>query len=58
MIMMIVAALLEAFPRQLVEGAINRYLIGAFFLALWVSYFFMFGAKERAGASPDATDTP
>ena len=57
-IMMIVAALLEAFPRQLVEGAVNRYLIGAFFLALWVSYFFMFGTKERAGAPPSATDTP
>ncbi|MEO0417888.1 MAG: stage II sporulation protein M [Pseudomonadota bacterium] len=45
-IMMIVAALLEAFPRQLVEGATNRYLIGAFFLVFWLSYFFLFRAGE------------
>ncbi|MEO0690623.1 MAG: stage II sporulation protein M [Pseudomonadota bacterium] len=47
--MMIVAALLEAFPRQLVEGATNRYLIGLFFLVFWLSYFFLL----RVPASTD-----
>ncbi|MEO1731966.1 MAG: stage II sporulation protein M [Pseudomonadota bacterium] len=48
-IMMILAALLEAFPRQLVEGATNRYLIGLFFLVFWLSYFFLL----RVPASTD-----
>mgnify|MGYP001797162142 FL=1 len=47
-IMMIVAALLEAFPRQLVEGATNRYLIGLFFLVFWVSYFFLLRTSPPA----------
>lgn len=41
-IMMVVAALLEAFPRQLVEGAESRFVIGGVFLAFWLAYFFLY----------------
>ena len=44
-IMMIVAALLEAFPRQLVAGEINRLLIGGTFLLGWLAYFFAYRPK-------------
>lgn len=40
--MMVVAALLEAFPRQLVEGPQSRFLIGGIFLVFWLAYFFLY----------------
>jgi uncharacterized membrane protein SpoIIM required for sporulation len=45
-IMMVVAALLEAFPRQLVEGAQSRFIIGGAFLAFWLAYFFLYFPKS------------
>lgn len=49
-IMMVVAAVLEAFPRQLVGGAENRLLIGGTFLMLWLAYFFAYrGAPQEDG---------
>ncbi|WP_296720836.1 stage II sporulation protein M [Erythrobacter sp.] len=47
-IMMIVAALLEAFPRQLVDGTGSRFLIGGMMLAFWLAYFFLYRPR-RAG---------
>ena len=47
-IMMIVAALLEAFPRQLVDGTGPRFLIGGMMLAFWLAYFFLYRPR-RAG---------
>jgi uncharacterized membrane protein SpoIIM required for sporulation len=41
-IMMVIAAFLEAFPRQLVEGTANRFLIGGSMLAFWLAYFFLY----------------
>ncbi|MEO0463108.1 MAG: stage II sporulation protein M [Pseudomonadota bacterium] len=41
-IMMIIAAFLEAFPRQLVGSTSGRFLIGGTFLAFWLSYFFLY----------------
>nr|WP_298930797.1 stage II sporulation protein M [uncultured Erythrobacter sp.] len=41
-LMMVVAAILEAFPRQLVGGMENRYIIGGAFLAFWLVYFFLY----------------
>jgi uncharacterized membrane protein SpoIIM required for sporulation len=46
-IMMIVAAILEAFPRQLVEGAPNRFMIGGSMLVFWLSYFFLYRPRSR-----------
>jgi uncharacterized membrane protein SpoIIM required for sporulation len=40
--MMVIAAVLEAFPRQLVEGHENRFIIGGAFLLFWLSYFFLY----------------
>ncbi|MEM9502032.1 MAG: stage II sporulation protein M [Pseudomonadota bacterium] len=45
-LMMVVAAMLEAFPRQLVGGAGNRFLIGGSFLAFWLAYFFLYQPKR------------
>ena len=45
-IMMVVAALLEAFPRQLVAGNESRFLIGGTFLAFWLAYFFLYDPKR------------
>ncbi len=49
-IMMIVAAFLEAFPRQLVEGSANRFMIGGAMLLFWLTYFFLYRPKR----SPEA----
>jgi len=49
-IMMFTAALLEAFPRQLVDGEMNRLLIGGTMLLGWIAYFFAYRPKDE-GAS-------
>lgn len=41
-LMLVVAALLEAFPRQLVGGTADRLVIGGAMLAGWLAYFFAF----------------
>jgi len=41
-IMMIVAGLLEAFPRQLVSDTGSRLMIGGGFLVFWLTYFFLY----------------
>jgi uncharacterized membrane protein SpoIIM required for sporulation len=41
-LMMVFAAILEAFPRQLVDGTFNRFLIGGSMLTLWLLYFFAY----------------
>ncbi len=45
-LMMVVAAILEAFPRQLVGGAENRFIIGGMMLAFWLAYFFLYRPKR------------
>ncbi|MBI1402330.1 MAG: stage II sporulation protein M [Porphyrobacter sp.] len=51
-IMMVIAALLEAFPRQLVEGTAPRFLIGGTMLAFWLAYFFLYRPREAGGEEP------
>ena len=41
-LMLVVAAVLESFARQLVGGTGDRLLIGAAMLGLWLAYFFAF----------------
>jgi uncharacterized membrane protein SpoIIM required for sporulation len=49
-LMMIFAALLEAFPRQL-AGTEARAIIGSFMLLFWIVYFFFYGrGKEEHSA--------
>lgn len=50
-IMMIVAALLEAFPRQLVEGTGARLMIGGMMLTFWLAYFFLYRPARPVGDS-------
>lgn len=50
-IMMIIAALLEAFPRQLVDGTGARFMIGGMMLAFWLAYFFLYRPAPRADHS-------
>lgn len=47
-IMMVVAALLEAFPRQLVEDTGSRFIIGGSLLAFWLAYFILYRPAPRA----------
>lgn len=46
-IMMILAALLEAFPRQLVDGTGARFMIGGMMLTFWLAYFFLYRPAPR-----------
>lgn len=41
-LMLVVAALLEGFARQLVDDTFGRFAIGGFMLLLWSAYFFAF----------------
>jgi len=45
-IMLVIAALLEGFARQLIDNTPGRLTVGGFMLALWCAYFFAF-AKDR-----------
>ena len=55
-IMMVVAALLEAFPRQLVEGAQSRFVIGGTFLAFWLAYFFLYFPRRLRDESAEESE--
>ena len=46
--MLILAAVLEAFPRQLL-GTTERFVIGMTMLALWLGYFFAFRRQPISG---------
>ncbi|EIZ79111.1 hypothetical protein WSK_2298 [Novosphingobium sp. Rr 2-17] len=47
-LMLIVAALLEGFARQLVDQTFGRLVIGGFMLTLWTTYFFAFRGNTGA----------
>lgn len=49
-LMLVLAALLEAFPRQL-AGTEARAIIGLFMLAMWLAYFYAFRGRHRSGAA-------
>ena len=48
-LMLVAAALLEAFPRQLL-GTEGRLIIGGTMLAFWLAYFFAFGRGKEGAA--------
>jgi bacteriorhodopsin len=48
-LMLIVAGLLEAFARQLVDNTGGRLAIGGVMLVLWCGYFFVWRGGEHAG---------
>jgi hypothetical protein len=45
-IMMVIAGLLEAFPRQLVGSFEGRFMIGGSFLVFWLTYFFLYRPRK------------
>jgi uncharacterized membrane protein SpoIIM required for sporulation len=50
-LMLVVAAVLESFARQLVGGTSDRLLIGGSMLLLWLTYFFAFRRGPQGAAS-------
>ncbi len=53
-LMLVVAALLEGFARQLVGTTLGRFAIGGFMLAFWCAYFFAFRGTRRWREQADA----
>lgn len=51
-LMLIVAALLEGFARQLLDSTVSRLIVGGFMLVFWLGYFFGWrpGAAQRGEA--------
>ncbi len=50
--MLVIAAMLEGFARQLVETIPGRFAIGGFMLVFWIAYFFAF--KRKSGGEDSA----
>ena len=46
-LMLIVAGLLEAFARQMVNNTAGRLIVGGFMLVLWTGYFFVWRGNAR-----------
>lgn len=46
-LMLVIAALLEGFARQLVDTTPGRFAIGGFMLAFWIAYFFAFRGTKH-----------
>lgn len=53
-LMMVIAALLEAFPRQLVDGHESRFVIGGAFLTFWLAYFFLYRPRRLYAEDAEA----
>jgi uncharacterized membrane protein SpoIIM required for sporulation len=49
-LMLAVAALLEAFARQLIDDTAGRYIVGGFMLVFWLTYFFAYRGNRGEGA--------
>ena len=47
LVMLLIAALLEGFGRQLINDDLTRYLIGGTTLLAWLSYFYSFGRRQN-----------
>ena len=50
-LMLVLAALLEGFARQLVDNTPGRFALGGFMLAFWLAYFFALGTERRDTAA-------
>ena len=51
-LMLVIAAMLEGFARQLIDDTAGRFTVGGFMLAFWLAYFFAFGRGTSAGDAP------
>lgn len=50
-LMLVVAAMLEGFARQLIDNTVGRLIVGGFMLAFWCAYFFAFAREPRTVVS-------
>ena len=50
-LMLVAAAMLEAFARQLIDTTPGRFAVGGFMFVLWLTYFFAFGREPRKDAA-------
>jgi uncharacterized membrane protein SpoIIM required for sporulation len=50
-LMLVVAAMLEGFARQLIDNTPGRFAVGGFMLVLWTAYFFAFHRVPPGGES-------
>jgi uncharacterized membrane protein SpoIIM required for sporulation len=48
-LMLVAAALLEGFARQLIDDTTGRFAVGGFMLVFWLVYFFTFRLDRRRG---------
>ena len=51
-LMLVAAAMLEAFARQLIDTTSGRFAVGGFMLVFWLTYFFAFGRGSAKGVTP------
>lgn len=51
-LMLVVAALLEGFGRQLINDTAGRFAVGGFMLLFWLAYFLLFGRKPSREPQP------
>ncbi|HVR90489.1 MAG TPA: stage II sporulation protein M [Novosphingobium sp.] len=49
-LMLVVAAMLEGFARQLVDNTQGRFVVGGFMLLFWIAYFFAFRRDPQGGS--------
>ena len=48
-LMLVIAAMLEGFARQLIDNTQGRFVVGGFMLLFWIAYFFAFRRDAPAG---------
>ena len=51
-LMLVVAAALEGFARQLIDNTPGRLLVGGSMLLFWLAYFFALRTRGEGGESP------
>lgn len=51
-LMLVIAAMLEGFARQLIDNTPGRFVVGGFMLAFWCAYFFAFRGNRDGSAVP------
>jgi len=51
-LMLVVAAMLEGFARQLIDNTPGRYTVGGTVLLFWLAYFYAFRGRTEGGDAP------
>ena len=51
-LMLVIAAMLEGYARQLIDDTAGRFAVGGFMLVFWLAYFFAFGSDKSERDAP------